>query len=125
MGFPLLQSLGAHAQKPADLWRLLPAALTMAARSVGFLTRLPLCSQRRNRIPRSISRHLSCPGTIAASVGSEEQRSAVAETGDGAGRGGRRPSGPVSLLPVTVDGARLSWTAVKLFREGTQLASAL
>ncbi|XP_021070668.1 poly(A) RNA polymerase, mitochondrial isoform X1 [Mus pahari] len=53
----------------------------MAARGVGFLTRLPLCSQRRNPIPRSISRHLSCPGTIAASVGSEEQPSAVAETG--------------------------------------------
>ncbi|XP_028634034.1 poly(A) RNA polymerase, mitochondrial isoform X1 [Grammomys surdaster] len=53
----------------------------MAVRGVGFLTRLPLCSQRRNRFPRSISRHPSCPGTIAASVGSEEQPSGVAETG--------------------------------------------
>jgi hypothetical protein len=123
MGFPLLRSLGAHAHKPADLWRLLPAALIMAARGVGLLTRLPVCSQRRNRIPRSISRLLSCPGTIAASIGSEEQSSVVAETGDGAGRGGRRPSGPVSLPPVT--GARLPSTAVKSFREGTQLASAL
>uniref|UniRef100_A0A8I6A369 Mitochondrial poly(A) polymerase n=1 Tax=Rattus norvegicus TaxID=10116 RepID=A0A8I6A369_RAT len=69
------------AQKPADLWRLLPAAVTMAARGVGLLTRLPLCSQRRSRVPHSISRHLSCPGTRVASVGSEEQPSGGAETG--------------------------------------------
>lgn len=48
---------------------------------MGLLTRLPLCSQRRSRVPHSISRHLSCPGTRVASVGSEEQPSGGAETG--------------------------------------------
>lgn len=94
MGFPSSLSLGAHAQKPANLRRLLPAALTMAARGVGLLTRLPLRSQRRSRVQRSVSRPLSCPGTVAANFGSEEQPSGGAETGDGGGRGGRRASGP-------------------------------
>ncbi|XP_052584163.1 poly(A) RNA polymerase, mitochondrial isoform X1 [Peromyscus californicus insignis] len=53
----------------------------MAARGVGLLTRLPLHSQRRSRVQRSISRHLSCPGTVAANFGSEEQPSGGAETG--------------------------------------------
>ncbi|XP_050008506.1 poly(A) RNA polymerase, mitochondrial isoform X2 [Alexandromys fortis] len=45
----------------------------MAARGVGLLTRLPLHSQRRSRVQRSIPRHFSCPGTVAANFGSEEQ----------------------------------------------------
>uniref|UniRef100_A0A8C2LD41 Poly(A) RNA polymerase, mitochondrial n=1 Tax=Cricetulus griseus TaxID=10029 RepID=A0A8C2LD41_CRIGR len=45
----------------------------MAAHGVGLLTRLPLHSQRRNQVQRSISRHLCCPGTVAANIGSEEQ----------------------------------------------------
>ncbi|XP_055485286.1 poly(A) RNA polymerase, mitochondrial isoform X2 [Psammomys obesus] len=45
----------------------------MAARGVGRLTCLPLCSQRSSRVLRSISRHLSCPGTVAAKVRNEEQ----------------------------------------------------
>ncbi|KAL1784244.1 poly(A) RNA polymerase, mitochondrial isoform X1 [Sigmodon hispidus] len=53
----------------------------MAACGVGFLTRLPLHFQRRNRVQRSICRHLSHPGTVAASFGSEEQPSGGAETG--------------------------------------------
>ncbi|MEJ1284341.1 mitochondrial poly(A) polymerase [Cricetulus griseus] len=53
----------------------------MAARGVGLLTRLPLHSQRRSRVQRSISRHLCCPGTVAANVGSEEQPLGGAETG--------------------------------------------
>ncbi|XP_038189481.1 poly(A) RNA polymerase, mitochondrial isoform X1 [Arvicola amphibius] len=54
----------------------------MAARGVGLLTRLPLHSQRRSRVQRSIPRHFSCPGTVAANFGSEEQPSGGAETGD-------------------------------------------
>ncbi|XP_008848745.1 poly(A) RNA polymerase, mitochondrial isoform X1 [Nannospalax galili] len=45
----------------------------MAARSVGLLTRLPLCSQRPAQVPRPAFRLLSCPGTVAADVRSEEQ----------------------------------------------------
>lgn len=65
----------------------------MAARGVGLLTRLPLHSQRRSRVQRSIPRHFSCPGTVAANFGSEEQPLGSAETGARDGRGGRRASG--------------------------------
>ncbi|KAH0501528.1 Poly(A) RNA polymerase, mitochondrial [Microtus ochrogaster] len=53
----------------------------MAARGVGLLTRLPLHSQRRSRVQRSIPRHFSCPGTVAANFGSEEQPLGGAQTG--------------------------------------------
>ncbi|XP_060236638.1 poly(A) RNA polymerase, mitochondrial isoform X3 [Meriones unguiculatus] len=53
----------------------------MAARGVGRLTCLPLCSQRSSRVLRSISRHLSCPGTVAAKVRNEEQPPRGAKTG--------------------------------------------
>lgn len=77
----------------ANLRHLLPAAFAMAARGVGLLTRLPLHSQRRSRVQRSIPRHFSCPGTVAANFGSEEQPLGGAQTGAGGGRGGRRASG--------------------------------
>ncbi|XP_059951490.1 poly(A) RNA polymerase, mitochondrial [Mesoplodon densirostris] len=52
----------------------------MAARGLGLLTRLPLRAQR-SQIQRPLRRLLSCPGTVAAALGREEQSSGSAETG--------------------------------------------
>ncbi|XP_055399983.1 poly(A) RNA polymerase, mitochondrial isoform X2 [Bubalus kerabau] len=56
------------------------AALTMAACSVGLLTRLSLRVQR-SQVQRPLRRLLSCPGTVAADLSREEQSSGSAETG--------------------------------------------
>ncbi|XP_007103012.2 poly(A) RNA polymerase, mitochondrial isoform X1 [Physeter macrocephalus] len=57
----------------------------MAARGLGLLTSLPLRAQR-SQVQRPLRRLLSCPGTVAAALGTEEQSSGSAETGseDGA-----------------------------------------
>uniref|UniRef100_A0A673VNS2 Mitochondrial poly(A) polymerase n=1 Tax=Suricata suricatta TaxID=37032 RepID=A0A673VNS2_SURSU len=52
----------------------------MAARAVGLLASLPLCTQR-NQVLRPIQRLFSCPGTVAAEVKREEQSSGSVETG--------------------------------------------
>ncbi|XP_060019370.1 poly(A) RNA polymerase, mitochondrial [Lagenorhynchus albirostris] len=52
----------------------------MAARGLGLLTSLPLRA-RRSQVQRPLCRLLSCPGTVAAAVGREEQSSGRAETG--------------------------------------------
>ncbi|XP_026977813.1 poly(A) RNA polymerase, mitochondrial [Sagmatias obliquidens] len=52
----------------------------MAARGLGLLTSLPLRA-RRSQVQRPLCRLLSCPGTVAAAVGREEQSSGSAETG--------------------------------------------
>ncbi|XP_036309326.1 poly(A) RNA polymerase, mitochondrial isoform X1 [Pipistrellus kuhlii] len=52
----------------------------MAARGVGLLNRLPLCT-RRSPILRPIHRLLSCPGTAAADARRERQSSGSTETG--------------------------------------------
>uniref|UniRef100_A0A8C5VUT0 Mitochondrial poly(A) polymerase n=1 Tax=Microcebus murinus TaxID=30608 RepID=A0A8C5VUT0_MICMU len=57
------------------------AALTMAARGFGLLTRLPVCAQRRSRVQRPSFRLLGCPGTVAEDLQREERLSGSAETG--------------------------------------------
>ncbi|XP_030688206.2 poly(A) RNA polymerase, mitochondrial [Globicephala melas] len=52
----------------------------MAARGLGLLTSLPLRA-RRSQVQRPLCRLLSCPGTVAAALGREEQSSGSAETG--------------------------------------------
>ncbi|KAG8516633.1 Poly(A) RNA polymerase, mitochondrial [Galemys pyrenaicus] len=54
--------------------------LMMAARCVGLLTRLALCTQK-GHVQRPIHRFLCCPGTAAADVSREEQSSGAVETG--------------------------------------------
>lgn len=71
-------------RRPATSWLGVSAALTMAARGVGLLTRLSLGAQR-NQVQRALRRLLSCPGTVAADLRREEQFSGSAETGKGAG----------------------------------------
>ncbi|XP_067561629.1 poly(A) RNA polymerase, mitochondrial isoform X2 [Pseudorca crassidens] len=51
----------------------------MAARGLGLLTSLPLRA-RRSQVQRPLCRLLSCPGTVAAALGREEQSSGSAET---------------------------------------------
>ncbi|XP_068418864.1 poly(A) RNA polymerase, mitochondrial [Eschrichtius robustus] len=52
----------------------------MAARGLGLLTSLPLRAQR-SQVQRPLRRLLSCPGTVVAALGKEEQSSGSAETG--------------------------------------------
>lgn len=52
----------------------------MAARGVGLLTGLSLRAQR-SQVQCPLRRLLSCPGTVAADLRSEEQSSGSAETG--------------------------------------------
>ncbi|XP_019789141.2 poly(A) RNA polymerase, mitochondrial [Tursiops truncatus] len=52
----------------------------MAARGLGLLTSLPLRA-RRGQVQRPLCRLLSCPGTVAAALGREEQSSGSSETG--------------------------------------------
>ncbi|XP_029095357.1 poly(A) RNA polymerase, mitochondrial [Monodon monoceros] len=52
----------------------------MAARGLGLLTSLPLRA-RRSQVQRPLCRLLSCPGTVAAALGREEQSLGSAETG--------------------------------------------
>ncbi|XP_007188490.2 poly(A) RNA polymerase, mitochondrial [Balaenoptera acutorostrata] len=52
----------------------------MAARGLGLLTSLPLRAQR-SQVQRPLRRLLSCPGTVVAPLGKEEQSSGSAETG--------------------------------------------
>ncbi|XP_058914321.1 poly(A) RNA polymerase, mitochondrial [Kogia breviceps] len=52
----------------------------MAACGLGLLTSLPLRAQR-SQVQRPLRRLLSCPGTVAAALGREEQSSGSAETG--------------------------------------------
>ncbi|XP_059567865.1 poly(A) RNA polymerase, mitochondrial isoform X2 [Myotis daubentonii] len=52
----------------------------MAARGVGLLSRLSMCTQR-SQVLRPIHRRLSCPGTVAADARGEQQSSGSAETG--------------------------------------------
>ncbi|XP_059862347.1 poly(A) RNA polymerase, mitochondrial [Delphinus delphis] len=52
----------------------------MAARGLGLLTSLRLRA-RRSQVQRPLCRLLSCPGTVAAALGREEQSSGSSETG--------------------------------------------
>ncbi|XP_061037515.1 poly(A) RNA polymerase, mitochondrial [Eubalaena glacialis] len=52
----------------------------MAARGLGLLSSLPLRAQR-SEVQRPLRRLLSCPGTVVAALGKEEQSSGSAETG--------------------------------------------
>lgn len=66
----------------------------MAARGLGLLTSLPLRA-RRSQVQRPLCRLLSCPGTVAAALGREEQSSGSSETGMAPGLGSRAGAGPV------------------------------
>ncbi|EPQ14116.1 Poly(A) RNA polymerase, mitochondrial [Myotis brandtii] len=52
----------------------------MAARGVGLLSRLSMCTQR-SQVLRPIHRRLSCPGTVAADARGEQPSSGSSETG--------------------------------------------
>ena len=61
---------------------------------MGLLTSLPLRAQR-SQVQRPLRRLLSCPGTVVAPLGKEEQSSGSAETGVEPGPGSRAGAGPV------------------------------